>query len=289
VITGSERSEHGLVLVTGAAGFLGRNLCRHLTSQGYRVRALVREPARARFLDRCAQAGIYRCNLPRDIDAAAFEGDVRVLVHCAYADRAKDRNLAEVVNIGGSAELLRLARDHAVDQFVFISSLSAHDQAESFYGKSKLRIEQTLDLQRDLVIRPGLVIGEGGLYARMRASLERLPAIPLFFGGRQQLQTIGVDTLCAAIEHGIRRRLSGVFRVASTEPVPIREFYRRMAAEKGRKCRFIHLPGEFSLWVLRCCEALGLDLPVSSENLLGLKRMRVFETASDLARLGIEA
>jgi len=288
-MTGSEHSEHGLVLVTGAAGFLGRNLCRHLTSQGYRVRALVREPAKAQFLNRCAQDGIYRCNLPRDIDAAAFEGNIRALVHCAYADPAKDRNLAEAVNIGGSAELLRLARNRAVEQFVFISSLSAHDQAESFYGRSKLRIEQTLDLQRDLILRPGLVIGEGGLYARMRTSLERLGVVPLFFGGKQQLQTIDVDTLCAAIEHGIRRRLSGMFRVASREPVSIREFYRRMAAEKGRKCRFVHLPGALSLGVLRCCEALGLDLPVSSENLLGLKQMRLFETASDLARLGIEA
>src|ERR1041384_2591844 len=37
----------GLVLVTGTTGFTGGHLCARLVQQGLRVRALVRDPARA--------------------------------------------------------------------------------------------------------------------------------------------------------------------------------------------------------------------------------------------------
>ena len=41
------------------------------------------------------------------------------------------------------------------------------------------------------------------------------------------------------------------------------------------------------LAVLRLCETLGFRLPVSSDNLLGLKHLRAFDLADDVRRLGL--
>ena len=43
-----------MILVTGATGFLGRNLCRHLTHKNYPLRALARPSSDTRFLETLA-------------------------------------------------------------------------------------------------------------------------------------------------------------------------------------------------------------------------------------------
>jgi hypothetical protein len=42
------------------------------------------------------------------------------------------------------------------------------------------------------------------------------------------------------------------------------------------------------LWLLRSLERLGARLPLTSENLLGLKTARTFEVDADLVSLGID-
>ena len=159
------------VLITGATGFLGRELCRYFDNQGYRVRALVRDLEKSAVLGQCAKGGFFKCALPGDIDPAAFEGEIAAIIHCAYANSTRDQTLAEEVNIVGSERLIQLSREHDVSRFVFISSLSAHDEAESFYGRSKLRVEGMLDPQRDLIIRPGLIAGNPLTFLPRFASL----------------------------------------------------------------------------------------------------------------------
>jgi len=276
-----------VILITGATGFLGRELCQYFDKRGYQVRALVRDLKKAESLRSYAKGGIYRCALPDDIDPGAFKGEIEALIHCAYASQALDKKSAEAINLQGSKQLVDFARSHSVRCFVFISSLSAHDQAESYYGQSKLRIERLLDVNRDLIIRPGLIVGNGGLFARMQRSLKQLPLVPLFFGGEQAVQTIDIADLCEAIERAISRKFVGLFKVAVNQAIPIKDFYQSLAAGIGKKCHFVRLPGTISLWALRLIEYVGFNLPVNSENLLGLKHMKVFDTSSDLALLGI--
>lgn len=53
----------------------------------------------------------------------------------------------------------------------------------------------------------------------------------------------------------------------------------------GLKPRFLKLPGDLALIVLKMAETLKIRFPLTSENLLGLKYSKVFE--SDCAKLGI--
>src|SRR5579859_766012 len=93
------------VLVTGAGGFIGGHCCRWLHRAGYEVRALAREPDRARK----ALPGIpvFECRLPDRIDPAAFTPGAS-LVHCAYDFLARD---AIGANVQGADALLRLCRE----------------------------------------------------------------------------------------------------------------------------------------------------------------------------------
>jgi NADH dehydrogenase len=276
------RDRREAVLVTGAAGFLGRYCCRALQAEGFEVRALVRNRLKNEGL---AAEAVYECDLPHRIDEAAFRGSIRAIVHCAYNTRFKTEAESLNTNVEGTKVLLARARTANVAQFVFISSLAAHAGAISLYGRTKHELERLFDLERDTVIKPGTIVGPGGLYARTRETIGRLPVLPLFYGDRC-LQTVWIDDLAEAIVKSVRDRIAGSLTVAGN-PVPMREFYLGTAGLNGRKPVLLPLPGDPALWLLRIVEKLGIKTPISSENLAGLKGLRSFDTSQDLRRLGI--
>lgn len=283
----TQTRKNGVVLVTGAGGFLGRYLCKFLADRGHTVRALVRNLEEPSELPEFAREGIYKCDLPSSIDRRAFDGDIAAVIHCAFYTGADQKGDDYRTNIEGSEALVKLTRSCTTAPFVFISSLSAHESTESNYGKHKWQVENMLDLQADLIIRPGLIVGDGGLFARMRHSIRRAPFVPLFYGGKQQIQIIRIMDLCRAIQKGINNELRGRYSVAANPPYPISDFYHELARLENKTCRQVLLPGAFSLAILRLFEALGFKLPISSENLLGLKHMRLADTTHDLECLGI--
>lgn len=272
------------VLVSGASGFLGKALCAALARAGHAPVALSRT-----HLPEFDAAGIpwYRCDLPGEIDMRAFTPRADALVHCAYSTRFRSEREAIATNVDGSRALLAAFRQSGGGQFVFVSSFAAHEKAESIYGKTKLLTEAALDPSRDTILRAGFIIGAGGIFQRISRSIGALGIVPLFYGGRQHLQVIWIDDLCAAIIAAIERRLAGRFAVASPRAVPIREFYSGIARLQQRRPRFVSLPGPATLWLLSVAERAGVQLPVTSENLLGLKAARTFEVEADLVALGI--
>ena len=82
---------------------------------------------------------------------------------------------------------------------ILLSTLSAEAEALSDYGRAKWALEQRFAAAGEVAFRLGVVVGDGGMYARIRSSATRLPVTPLLDGGRQLLYVVGIDTLCAVL------------------------------------------------------------------------------------------
>jgi NADH dehydrogenase len=274
------------VLVTGASGFVGRRLCDYFYRKGYAVNALMRRIDRRSF----SESGIklFKGVLPDEIDTAAFD-NVDIVVHCAYATQRTAMDEAYRVNHVGTLKIYEMSRRGGISQFVFISSIAAHPDAESYYGKSKFALEQMMDSSKDLIVRPGLVIGPGetGTFNRMKKSTRKLGIVPIFDGGHQILQTIHIDDLCRAIGLAIEKQLTGTVVVAEPNGLEIREVFTKLAAELNKKCFFVPMPMGLTLKMLKIIEALHVPFPLSTENLLGVKHMKRMPSEDDLARIGI--
>jgi nucleoside-diphosphate-sugar epimerase len=275
------------ICVTGASGFLGRHLCDYFRRQGSEVRALMRHPERYPF----REPGIkpYKCDLPCDIDHAAFEG-ADIVIHCAYTTRQTSPEEAFSVNYLGTKAIYGLSRTHQASRFVFISSTAAHAGAESYYGRSKCSLERLFDESKDLVIRPGLILGAGDntRFAQMIRLIHRVGVVPILRGSRPILQTIHIDDLCKAIDLALQKRLTGTFVVAEPQGLPITDFFQLIAAHFQRRCVFMPLPIRPTLAVLRVIEALGIPFPLTTESLLGLKQLTHMPSSDDLATIGID-
>jgi nucleoside-diphosphate-sugar epimerase len=267
------------VIVTGANGFIGRHLVRHFQDRAWPVRALVHRLPEER------RSGVEY--LPYDIstppDDAVFQG-ARFLVHCAYVRHAEARD-SDRANLEGTRALIGQCRQWGVKP-VFLSSFSAHERAGSHYGRSKYQVESLFDHARDLVLKPGLVVGRAGLFGTIAQTIARHRWVPLAGAGRR-VQTIAVDDLCLIIARGLERDISGAYRVADPAAVTLRELYEVIAAQQGRKVRLVPVPIWFVLWACRLGEAVGVRLPVSSDSVLGLKHLRTFDTTVDLRVFGV--
>jgi len=274
----------GVVVITGASGYIGRALARDFAERGWTVRAGVRNLAR--FSPPHPNVAPFACDMVHSVDVAAF-GDAKAVVHAAWALSDADRANAHAIDVEGSRRIVRAARTAGVPHFVFVSSCSAHAAAESDYGRMKFEVENMLDFACDAAIRPGFVLGEGGgLFGRMVDVVRRSRVLPVFDGGRQPLQTILIDDLCACVRRVIELRAPGLFVACEDPPVPMARFLDRLARRVGPPPRFVSLPSGPMLPLLELARRLGLRLPVNAENLRGLRGMIRQDPASTVATLG---
>ena len=266
------------IILTGAGGFLGTALVRRLLASGVDVLALSRRPI--------ALPGVHwqTYELGGPLPSPEVFAGCEAVIHAAFSMDGSGPTLEER-NISAAQELLLAARAQG-RPLIFISSMSAHAAAVSSYGRAKWAIEQRLDPAVDAIVRPGLIVGPGGLYARMAATLRRAPVVPVFYGGAQPIQPVGLDDVVEALVRILGQKEGGIYNLGSLQPITVRELYRRMLAAAHVRRPVVALPGGLTLGALRVLERMGLRLPLTAENLLGQKHLRAFETASSFARLG---
>ena len=169
------------IAVTGASGFVGGALTRHLARCGYAVRAL------SRAGEGPPLPGIehvrYELAAPPALDG------VQVVIHAAFAEHDPERGADP--NREGARLLLEAARAAGVKP-VFLSSFSAHGDAISAYGRSKLAIERLFDGPADAILKLGLVVGDGGVFERMRAMAAGRALLPVP-GADKPVQVVALD------------------------------------------------------------------------------------------------
>jgi nucleoside-diphosphate-sugar epimerase len=262
------------IAITGSNGFIGTKLRMHLECNGVKTIGLCRTPD---------AKNDYAFDLTNLHAAHVIPKDVDLVIHNAYTMQGKDLKKAYQINVEGSLRLFEYCHQHKI-KILFMSSCSAHDKAQSFYGRSKYDLEKYLNAA-DCIVRPGFVIGNGSIYQRLEDSIGKLRFAPLFWGGQQPIQIVAINDLLDGILALITQEKSGAYNLVYDKPCTIKEFYAHIFKRRQQSPHFIHLPGNLTLHGLRLTEQIGINLPLTSENLLGLKHLKTFE--SNFKELGL--
>jgi len=176
-----------LYFVTGAAGFIGRSLCRQLRAAGRPVRALVRGQQDPRLTAFGVEQIVGDLLDPASY-RSALQG-VDVVLHAGAKSSFGDGPEYQAANVTATERLLDSAREFApsLRRFVFVSTLGAVDREpgdrceapvdESYpphpstdYGRSKLAAEERVRASGLpwTIVRPTLV---GGVEMRFDSHL----------------------------------------------------------------------------------------------------------------------
>jgi nucleoside-diphosphate-sugar epimerase len=116
------------VLVTGANGFIGSNLCAALTARpDLEVRGLVRPGSDRGFIDGMERLALLAGDVTEPATLTAAVDGIDVVYHLAgYASDWGKWETFRAVNVGGTSNLLQAARRSGVRRFVHISSVSVY-------------------------------------------------------------------------------------------------------------------------------------------------------------------
>lgn len=173
------------VLVTGASGLLGANLCLYLASQNISVRALVRDKNNLGLLKEYTDLiEITEGNI-LDIDTLenALE-NIKQVYHCAamVSFAKKDRQLMKKTNVQGTSNIVNLCLEIPGIRLLHVSSVAALEDAEgvlitekskwknskaaTFYARTKylaeLEIYRGIEEGLDAVmVLPSVIVGLG--------------------------------------------------------------------------------------------------------------------------------
>lgn len=259
----------GAVLVTGASGFIGTALCRHLIRQDRRVIGVVRRKAAP------LPAGVERRVIP-DIGLAtdwsqALAG-VDTIIHLAarvhiMREQATSPLYAfRYVNTYGTRKLAKAAVNAGVRRFIYISSVKAlgdgrpdgspykdsdNPAPTDAYGQSKLEGERVVaevageDRLEYVILRPPLVYGPG-VRGNFRALMKLCDSPwPLPLGELDNRRSLlAQDNLIDAIARSIDdpRANGQTYLLRDGEDLSTSELTRRLRTYLGRPERLVPAP-----------------------------------------------
>lgn len=278
------KSRQPTVIISGANGFLGKELVAHFSKKEYLVVGLVRNPE----LQKPLKNVIYqKHDLSKKLDDSPFK-DADYLIHTAYIKEDKATPNAFTLNLKGTKQLLAASRKYKLKRTIFISSMSAQPDALSTYGKQKYEIEKLFSHKNDVVIRSGLIIGAGGLIQQITSFIKKFHVAPLIGGGTQPLQIIAVYDLVKAIDTLLSSKINGTLTIAEPTVFTYKEFYRAIAANLHISLVLLPVPFFIPLFAIQLAKAVGIPLSITKDNLLGIKRLRSVDTKADLEKIKLK-
>ena len=181
------------VMLTGANGFIGRNIAASLGAAGHQVTAVSR------------RHGIDFRHMQAPADWLPHLANIDAVINCVGIIGETSGQRFESVHALAPAALFRACAQAGVRRVLQISALGADETAFSAYHLSKRTADDCLRrLDVDwFVLRPSLIYGRGGKSAELFMRLAALPLIPVIGDGQQMLQPVHISDVVATVMHSL--------------------------------------------------------------------------------------
>ena len=255
-------SEPSKLLVTGASGFIGNELFKQLSNDGFQVRGT----ARQFYGD-----SIIAMPLETKDWSPVLDG-VETVIHCAalaHVSQSDNKDFVSQVreyNVVAPQRLAKEAKEKGVKRFIFLSSVKALGEStnpgspykntseylpEDLYGESKRDAE--LVLKKELagsdtelvIIRPPLVYGPGvkGNFKALMGLAKKNAPLP-FGAVKNKRSLVSLENLVSLIIACVKHPepLNETFLVSDDYDVSTKELFETLTGAYGEKPKLWRCP-----------------------------------------------
>ena len=253
-----------LATVFGGSGFIGRHIVWHLARRGYRVRAAVRRPDLAGYLQPMGVVGqvhAVQANLrfPDSVARAVSEADV--VINAVGIMVPGGAQTFAAVQAEGARTIAAAAAKAGCARLIHLSAIGADTRSRSKYARSKGEGEKAVltEFPGAVILRPSIVFGpEDQFFNRFADLARRLPALPVI-GGRTKFQPVYVGDVATAVANAADggARSGAIYELGGPEVLTMRDLMRDTLDYAGRRRALIGMP----FWLAKLQALLMTPLP----------------------------
>jgi nucleoside-diphosphate-sugar epimerase len=241
------------IFITGATGFIGSNLVKHFSQNGFSVKAMKRKSSLIPDILAENTAIEWTEGDLEDIHFLdnALEDCTDVIHAAAMVSLAKkDENKMRKTNVEGTANLVNVSLGKNLHKFLHISSIAAignpakggkivnekqkFEESGSNYGQSKYEAE--LEVWRGhaeglpaLIVNPSFVIGYGDFNRSSLRLFKYISSGKAFFSPKGSLNCTDVRDLVNICEILLKSNKIGERYIINSANIPYREIFKKAA------------------------------------------------------------
>lgn len=233
------------MLVTGASGFVGREVQRQLLREGWQVVAVTREPRPT-----AVPRGVI--HVTGDVTGSGWLSWAKgcsAAIHLVGIIREQPRRgvTFQRLHTELTLHMLRVCTELEIGRFVQMSALGSRPNAATPYHHTKWLSEEAVRSSglTWTIFRPSLVFGPGDGFTTALARALRWSAVfPVFGDGSYQLQPIAVEEVARSIVASLElpNTAGQTYELGGPEQLSFNEVLRRISRALGLRRAFLHVP-----------------------------------------------
>jgi uncharacterized protein YbjT (DUF2867 family) len=256
-------------IVTGAFGYIGKYIARHLLEQGEAVRTVTTHPDKPNPFGEAVQA--FPLNFAQP-DAITENLRGASVLYNTYWIRFPYGGATFEQAVQNTASLFRCAKEAGVRRIVHISVTHSTDSDLPYYRGKALQEQALIDSGVPYsIIRPTLVFGrEDILVNNIGWLIRRFPVFPIFGSGGYKVQPVFVEDLARIAVASAGEPGNITLDAIGPETFTFEDLVRLIAARIKPGVALVHIPPSFGI-LLGKLIGLGLgDVILTRDELKGL-------------------
>jgi uncharacterized protein YbjT (DUF2867 family) len=264
------------VFLTGATGFVGRNMLKRLLAEGHSVRALVRDPQKANISAR-EKVELVAGDVAEGTGLAQGMQGCDAVVHLVGIIVEKGKNTFERVHHIGTRNVVEAAKRTGIKRFVQMSALGARADGPAAYQVTKWKGEE--EVRRSgipyCILRPSLIFGEGdGFVTQMMETMRSAPLFrPVPGDGNPKFRPIFIDDVTACFANTLKAEAATghTIEIGGADELTLNAVLAEISQCAGVRKPAIHIPMPLMLAGAAVVESFLKNPPVTVDQLRMLR------------------
>jgi NADH dehydrogenase len=278
------------IAVTGATGFVGRNLVNRLLDEKHEITVLTHRRSGELFGNnvRAVQGSVDRVSEM----VAAFRG-ADLVFHLVGILTETRENTFEKTVAQGTENVVGACEEARVNRIVYLSALGTSAHAETAYHKTKYHAEQSVQKSKLqwTIFRASIIYGKNdGFLTTMSKVIRYLPFVPIFGDGHYKIQPIFIADLCEVMVGtlSIPSSFNQIIDIGGPEQLDYKTAIELLKKAMGKRRVNFHIPFGVIMPVAGLLQTILKPAPLTIDMLKMLKMGNTGDISRMRAIFGIE-